>query len=118
LQLVVNGSNANAIALPVAGTAPGIFTQDSSGVGAGGISNADSSINSPANPAAAGSVVTIAATGEGQTTPPGVDGAIASDPAPVPEASVSVQIDGMDAIPIVLTVGGIASQAGVTLSIQ
>jgi uncharacterized protein (TIGR03437 family) len=149
LQIAVNGKNTNTAQIPVAETAPGIFTQDSSGKGAAVILNTDSTINSPANPAARGSLVTITATGEGQTNPPGVDGLIASDTPPVPIAPVSVQIGGSDAplmsaggvsgqsagyfqvvvqvpndaptgdaIPIVLTVGGVASQPGVTVSVQ
>jgi uncharacterized protein (TIGR03437 family) len=92
LQIVSSGSQTNTVALPVAATAPGIFTQDSSGKGPGMILNADSTTNSPLNPALRGSVVTISATGEGQTNPPGVDGLIATSDASTPVQPVSVQI--------------------------
>jgi uncharacterized protein (TIGR03437 family) len=149
LQIAVNGKNTNTLSVPVANTAPGIFTQDGSGKGPAMVLNADGTVNSPANPAARGSSVTITATGEGQTNPPGVDGLIASDTPPTPIATVSVQIGGNEApvmsaggvsgqsagyfqvvvqvpneaptgdkIPIVLTVGGVASQPGVTMSVQ
>jgi uncharacterized protein (TIGR03437 family) len=60
----------------VANAAPGAFTQDTSGQVLGMIANADSSTNSRAYPAARGSLVTISATGEGQTNPTGVDGQV------------------------------------------
>ncbi len=87
------------------------------------------------------------ATGEGQTNPAGVDGQVDGDPAPTPVAAVSAQIGGMSApvvasggvpgmpagyfqvsvqvppgvtgdVPVVITVGGVASQPGVTISLQ
>ena len=56
--------------------APGLFTADSSGSGQGAIVNQDGSINTPANPASAGSVVSIYGTGDGQTLPAGTDGIV------------------------------------------
>ncbi len=52
-------------------TAPGILNYDD-GTGQAVIGNQDYSANGASNPAAIGSVITIYATGEGQTTPPGV----------------------------------------------
>jgi uncharacterized protein (TIGR03437 family) len=148
LQIVAGAITTNTVTVPVTATAPGIFTQDSSGHGAGLILNADSSPNSSQNPAARGTTITIAATGEGQTTPPGVDGQVGGATPPVPNQQVSVQIGGLDAplvsaggtpnqpagyfqvvvqvpddapvgdVPIMLTVGGSSSQAGVIVSIQ
>jgi uncharacterized protein (TIGR03437 family) len=149
MKVVLNGASSNAVSIPVTDASPGIFTQDSSGTGAGQILNADSSLNSPSNAAAAGSLVTVFATGEGQTNPPGVDGLLASDTPPSPAAEVLARIGGLDAqvisaggvpglaagffqvvvqipdgvatgdaIPVVITVGGVPSQQGVTLSIQ
>ena len=54
----------------------GIFSLDSSGVGQAFARNQDGRLNSPLNPAAPGSVVTFLATGAGQWSPDGVDGAI------------------------------------------
>ena len=53
---------------------PGIFSRTANGQGAGAILNADNSANSAANPAAAGSVIQIYATGLGATNPPAVSG--------------------------------------------
>jgi uncharacterized protein (TIGR03437 family) len=149
LQVSSSSIQANAVTMTVATTAPGIFTQNSTGIGPGNILNADSTTNSPTNPAASASVITIIATGEGQTSPLGVDGMVGSDMPPIPVQTVSVQIGGIDApvmnasgtpglaagffqvaakvpdgapsgdaIPIVLSVGGMSSQPGVTISIQ
>jgi uncharacterized protein (TIGR03437 family) len=59
--------------------------------------NDDGSVNSSTNPAAVGSVVSLFATGLGQTTPPGVDGAVAGPILPVPNLPVSVLIGGLPA---------------------
>ncbi len=55
--------------VPLAAAAPGLFTSS----GALGF-NQDGTLNSTSNPAAAGSVVVLYATGLGQTDPPGQDG--------------------------------------------
>ena len=84
--------------LPVVPSTPGIFTQSAQGSGAGAILNQDLSINSSLNPAARGDVIAIYATGEGATTPSGVDGVITGPTPPQPILPVSVQIDGIDVI--------------------
>ena len=83
--------------LPVASAAPGIFTADSSGRGQGAILNEDTSLNSLSNPARKGSIVVLFATGEGQTTPNGVDGLPAGSVFPKPNLPVTVQIGGVNA---------------------
>jgi uncharacterized protein (TIGR03437 family) len=55
-------------------------------------------VNSDQNPAARGSIITIYATGEGQTTPGGVDGLISAAAFPSPAQPVSVTIDGHPAV--------------------
>jgi uncharacterized protein (TIGR03437 family) len=94
-----NGANvSDAVALPVASVAPGIFSVDYTGSGQGAILNQDLTVNSTANAAAAGSVVVIYATGEGQTNPAGVDGKIANGPDYAkPKLAVSVTIGGQAA---------------------
>jgi uncharacterized protein (TIGR03437 family) len=96
------GQSSNAIQETVATTAPGIFTANSSGTGPGAILNQNSSVNSPSNPAAKGSVVTLYLTGEGQTSPAGITGsvtqALAAPPyTPSPLLPVAVLIDGIPA---------------------
>ncbi len=100
VQVEYRGTRSAPVTLPLAPAAPAIFTLDSSGRGAGAILNQDSSVNSPANPARIGSVVSIFATGEGQTSPAGVDGKPGSNPVPHPILPVSVTIGGQTVTPI------------------
>ena len=91
--------------LTVAPAQPGIFSFDGSGAGQGAILNQDGSVNSAGNPAAAGSIITLWATGAGQLSPPGIDGAVTtSDSLPVPVLPVTAQIGGQAAT--VLYAGG------------
>ncbi len=97
VTVTAHGQPIAGVALPVAATAPAIFTQSSTGVGAGAILNQDSSVNSPSNPAAKGSIVSIFATGAGQTSPPSLDGQVTGTMLPMPILPASVQIGGLDA---------------------
>jgi len=81
---------------------PGIFTQNYSGTGPGAILNQDGVTgNGPGAPAAKGSVVSVYMTGEGQTSPAGVTGAIApvNVPAPwkQPQLKATATIGGLPA---------------------
>ena len=131
--------------IQVAASAPGIFTADGKQAAA---LNQDGSYNTASNPAGRGSTVVLFATGEGQTSPAGVDGQIANNVYPKPMLAVSVTIGGQMAslayygaapgetaglmqlnavvpenIPagnaaVVLTVGTVSSQAGVTIAVN
>jgi uncharacterized protein (TIGR03437 family) len=81
-------------AIPITGSLPGIFTANASGKGPAVVINQNGSINSPSSPAPEGSVVTFYVTGEGQTSPAGVDGKPASVPYPHPVLPVSVTLNG------------------------
>jgi uncharacterized protein (TIGR03437 family) len=136
------------MALAVTNAVPGMFSADASGQGQGAILNFDNSYNSASNPAAAGSIVVLYATGEGQTTPGGVDGQMATLALPAPRLPVTVTVDGRNAqilyagaapgevagmmqinivlpsglaagdIPITFSVGAAASQAGLTVAVK
>jgi uncharacterized protein (TIGR03437 family) len=80
--------------VPVAPSAPALFTADGTGRGQAAASNQDGSLNSAENPVSPGQFVTLYATGEGQTSPAGVDGKPASNPLPQPVLPVSVTIGG------------------------
>ncbi|MGA2597749.1 MAG: hypothetical protein ABSH09_12265 [Bryobacteraceae bacterium] len=84
-----NGLVSTGIVQSVVATAPGIFTANSSGKGPGAILNQDYSLNSASHPAAAGTIVSIYATGEGVLNPPVATGSVTSKnpPYPVPVAS-------------------------------
>src|SRR6185503_2154440 len=64
----------------VARAAPALFTLSGGGSGQVLAMNSDRSINDAAHPARAGSFVTLYATGEGQTNPPGQNGVPGSSP--------------------------------------
>jgi uncharacterized protein (TIGR03437 family) len=73
LQVEYKGKLTKQVVLPVVGTAPGLFTLDSSGRGQGAILNQDYSVNGASNPATGGDIVILYGTGEGQTSPAGVE---------------------------------------------
>jgi len=75
------GQTSDPFPVRVAASAPGVFTLDSTGRGQAAALNQDGSINTAVNPAPAGSIVSLFATGEGQTSPAGVDGKPAARPA-------------------------------------
>lgn len=149
LPITVDTGTATAtpLTVPVAAVAPGIFTVDGSGKGQAAALNQDHTANNAANATIAGQVITLFVTGEGQTTPAGVDGRIADDPLPKPLAPVTVTIGGLPATvqyaggapgiiagvmqvnaavpdrvfgnqPVVVSVGGVPTQTGVTIAIR
>ncbi len=98
VQVIYRGVRGNTVKVPVATSAPGIFTADSSGKGQGAILNQDYSVNTAVNPAEKGSVVLIYATGEGETDPQVADGRLATPPVvPRPRLPVEVAIGGVRA---------------------
>lgn len=148
LEVTANGQTSAAVTLNVAPTAPGIFTLSGTGMGEAATLNQDGSVNSATNPAAKGSVISIYATGAGQTNPAAVDGQVVSSPVPKPVAPVAVTIDGQAAevtfaggsaglyaavlqvnaivpagansgnLAVALTIGGASSQAGTTIWVK
>ena len=69
VQIEVDGTRSQPVTVPVARTAPGLFTTNAQGSGQGAILNQDLSPNSAQNPADRGSVVAIYLTGGGATKP-------------------------------------------------
>jgi uncharacterized protein (TIGR03437 family) len=94
--------------LPLVAASPAWFTADSTGTGQALAVSQDGTQNSAARPAAPGSFLTLYATGEGLTTPAGVDGKTADSPLPRPVLPVRVTINGVDAL--VQYAGGAAGQ--------
>jgi uncharacterized protein (TIGR03437 family) len=94
LEVEYKGVRSDVIKLKVADAAPGIFSTGANGIGQGAILNQDYSINGAANAAARNSVVMIYATGEGQTNPPGVDGALVGATLPQSILKATVTIGG------------------------
>jgi len=85
------------LAYRVGQSAPAIFTTGPSGYSQAAALNQDNSPNSLIDPAPRGSIIQIFATGEGQTSPPGVTGSITGDHPSTPVLPVSVTIGGVDA---------------------
>lgn len=132
----------------VAPTAPGIFTLSTTGSGAAVAFNQDGTLNSATNAASVGTVVAVLATGGGASEPAGQDGLVENDVfrtlvAPVTatvggktaqvtyagsspgllSGIMQVQVvipsgAGTGAVPVVLTVGTVASQTTATIFLQ
>lgn len=95
VQVERDGERSAAFTMPVASAHPGLFTRDSTGSGLGALLNQDGTINRPSNPARAGTVVSFFGTGEGQTSPAGVDGLVTPENGsglPAPKLPVTVEI--------------------------
>ncbi|HYP06348.1 MAG TPA: SBBP repeat-containing protein [Bryobacteraceae bacterium] len=145
MQLEWEGQRTTPIRLTVGGAAPGLFTADSSGTGQASAINQDGTPNSASNPAPAGSVVSLYATGEGLLSPPGAEGRIVTTERPV--LPVNVLINGIPVtpefaggspgsfvgllqvnvripagvsgiVPVQLQVGGVQSRTGVTIAVR
>jgi uncharacterized protein (TIGR03437 family) len=97
LQVTYNGVASNTVTVPVTDAAPALFTYNASGTGPLAAANQDGSVNTSANPATAGSVMVFYGTGEGQTSPGGVDGQVANGVYPKPVLPVTATIGGLPA---------------------
>jgi len=83
----------------VVGAAPGIYTLNQAGTGPGAIINQDGvTVNGPNTPEKRGNIISVYMTGEGQTSPPGVDGMI------IPPVLSALK---MPILPVTATVGGL-----------
>jgi uncharacterized protein (TIGR03437 family) len=83
------------VSVAVASAVPGIFTTDSSGQGQAVAFNQNLQVNRSANPAAPGSLLSLIATGGGQTSPNSTDGMFGAPPLPM-----------LTALPVTVTIGG------------
>lgn len=95
--LTVGSQTTPSFTVPVAPTAPGLFTINYTGTGAVVALNVDGTVNSPTNAAARGSMIMLFATGEGVTSPVDTDGAVETTTSLVPVAPVTVTFNGVSA---------------------
>jgi uncharacterized protein (TIGR03437 family) len=97
MVVTYNGASSLPLQLRVVDSAPGIYTVTQTGTGQGAILNQNGSLNSASNPEAVGNYIQIFGTGEGQTTPQGVNGLILPSrlPLPAPILPVAVSIGGI-----------------------
>jgi len=130
VSVVVNGTPIAESSMSVVSAAPGIFTT-ANGTGHAAANNQDGSLNSESNPAPRGSVVSFYATGQGSSSGT-VTLIIGGYPAPLWYAGPAPGFAGLMQInaqipggflapgiqPVVLSIGGAASQAGVTIAVQ
>jgi len=95
IRVTSQGVTSDPVNVSVVGSAPGIFTQNVAGLGAGKIVNQDGSTNSAQNPAAKGSFVAIYAGGLGAIAPALTTGqAPPSSPLSMTTASPVVVVGG------------------------
>jgi len=93
-----NGTLSNTVQVPVAATAPGVFTVARNGIGSGAILHADYKLVTSANPAKRGETVLIYLTGLGAVNPPVADGTAGlGNPLSRSAATVNVLIGGLPA---------------------
>lgn len=93
IEVLRDGERSAKIDLPLSSqSVPGVFTVDASGEGRAAVLNQDGTLNSQDNPALAGEVISIYATGAGPMVPPGVDGEIAPLTLPLPEPLLAVRV--------------------------
>lgn len=97
LAVESQGQTSLPLLVNVVDASPGIFTVDGSGTGQAAAVNEDGTLNGPINAARKGTIITLFATGEGQTSPAGVNGKISTAPLPAPVLDVQLWIGGIQA---------------------
>lgn len=137
VAVTAGGANSAAQTFSAAPTAPGIFTDDSSGNGQAAVLNADYSVNSDDNPAVPGAVVILYATGGGEFNEDSgqllasATATVGGQPAAIlfagqagGEIAGAVQVnlqlpEGITGdLPVVLTLGGVPSQSTASIAVQ
>ena len=96
--VVQSSAGSTSLNVGVADAAPGVFTLDSTGTGQAIAINQDGTMNTPKNPVAAGSYISIYFTGGGVTNPPGLTGSVNDDVVTTLAASSSANVGGVDGI--------------------
>jgi len=87
------------VPIPVSAASPGIYTQNSGGGGPASVIRPNGELVTTANPAAPGEVLTLYGTGDGATTPAGIDGKPNAAPLPLTKLPVMVVIDDTEVEP-------------------
>jgi uncharacterized protein (TIGR03437 family) len=111
VTVAYQGQDSAAFAVPVALSAPSFFTSNQTGAGQASAVNAvDGTVNTAVNPVKIGGYISLFATGEGQTVPPGQDGRLGGATPNNPALAVSVIVDGLPAM--LQYAGGVQGQTG------
>lgn len=98
VEVEFQGVRASLGGVPVAVSAPGLFTVDDLGWGQAQALNHDGSENSAGNPAERGTTIKLLATGLGASVPAGTTGAIAGDERKAPVLALAASIGGLEAV--------------------
>jgi uncharacterized protein (TIGR03437 family) len=108
MVVTYNGVSSTPLQLRLVDSAPGIYTLTQTGSGQGAILNQNGTVNGAGNPEVVGNYIQIFGTGEGQTSPQGVDGLLlpARLPLPVPNLLVEVSIGGIPIAPTDINYAG------------
>ena len=117
VTVTYQGQTSGPVTAALAGSAPGLFTRGSTGQGQAAAVNQNGAINSSSTPAPIGSVISLFATGEGQTSPTGADGKPAATPLPTPILPVTVTIGGVT-VSDLQYVGGVPGEVAGLLQIN
>jgi uncharacterized protein (TIGR03437 family) len=143
IQVVCDDNTVQTISIATTTAVPAIFTTAQSGAGQGSILNQDATVNSSSSPAARGSYVSFYGTGFGVLGDPGADGlrrlavpvtaffdGTPSQASYAGEApgytlglqQINVQVPAVVSpnsnVPVVLLMGQVTTQAGVTLAVK
>jgi uncharacterized protein (TIGR03437 family) len=112
-------NQAATITVPLAQTAPGIFTLDYSGKNQAIAFNQNGTLNGTTNAASTGSQLSIYVTGIGPTNPPSQDGAIAKPPLAAAIYQITATVGGQAANVVSATAvtGQVAGVMQVTVQI-
>jgi len=96
-QVTVNGAKSNSIDVPLANTAPGVFSLPQNGLGDGAILHANFSVVNQASPATPGETVQVYLTGLGATNPAVTEGTAAPSKEPLARTvgPVNVYVGGI-----------------------
>jgi len=118
IQIAVQyqGQTTSAVTVPLLPAAPALFTVDGSGSGQARAVNLDGSTNDAAHPAPQGTYILLYSTGEGRTSPTGVDGSLDGVDPPQPVLPVSVTIGGQEAN--IVYAGGVSGEVAGLMQIR
>ena len=129
VTVTYEGRTSAPLPVQVAGSSPGVFTLDASGKGQAVVLNLDASVNTAANPAKIGDVISLFVTGLQQEDGPlmvTIGGGAAIVTSTRNLSSGVLQIDARipggiqtgSTVPVVVQLGNTPSQAGVTIAVR
>jgi uncharacterized protein (TIGR03437 family) len=99
VEVAFGSARSNSVTLAVVSAAPAIFSANASGQGPGAILDVNYQLVTASNPVSVGATIQVFATGQGQTSPGGVDGLIEplTLPLPAPLLNAGATIGGIPA---------------------